>query len=602
MFDPSGEQLVPIRFEWRYGGHQVHLCGSFTRWLETVPMALDQTVGGSLFAVVCNLPPGIHQYKFIVDGEWRHDEGQPYMPDPLGNVNNWIFVAIPGSNATAESMQPNMMQPQLPSEGNEPQEGTKPEQSASSSCMDWTSSSGDAAGPFQGSVHPVQPGGPSAADAPLPTHAVSISGAVPGSSGAQAGTGTAGSAPTGTGGLHEFTPEVTRARISEFLHRHTAYELIPESGKVVVLDTSLPVQQAFHALFEQGLPSAPLWDSERQEFVGIISSSDFMNILHRIRSRPVSNAELEQLTISKWRVEAAIESGEVGGARRLVSVRPEDSLHTVAHSLLQCGYKSVPILTFSSLAEGDSNASGMGGALLGHKPREIAQLLHLVTLGGVLASVARHFRHTPNSIPLLSQPIGSLGVGTYRKGIEHDQQGNTLHTLQPSTPLTVAMSRLLQAGVSALPVVDEQGVLLDVYARSDVVALARDQAYSRLPLDEISVAQALAYCNGVPNRNQTNPSPRGRGNTGGGHGEASPGGAGTGTAGASGINEDGSAGGPSGVNKLGRCWTCTRATPLRIVVDALSSPGIQRLVCVAANTNVVEGIVSLRDVASFIFA
>lgn len=33
-----------------------------------------------------------HQYKFIVDGEWRHDESQPYMPDPLGNVNNWLFV------------------------------------------------------------------------------------------------------------------------------------------------------------------------------------------------------------------------------------------------------------------------------------------------------------------------------------------------------------------------------------------------------------------------------------------------------------------------------------------------------------------------------
>ncbi len=30
-----------------------------------------------------------HQYKFIVDGKWRHDETAPFMPDPLGNVNNW---------------------------------------------------------------------------------------------------------------------------------------------------------------------------------------------------------------------------------------------------------------------------------------------------------------------------------------------------------------------------------------------------------------------------------------------------------------------------------------------------------------------------------
>ena len=69
---------------------QVHLCGSFTNWLETVPMAPEPAPnGGSVFAVVCNLPPGYHQYKFIVDGEWRHDENQAFIQDPLGNVNNW---------------------------------------------------------------------------------------------------------------------------------------------------------------------------------------------------------------------------------------------------------------------------------------------------------------------------------------------------------------------------------------------------------------------------------------------------------------------------------------------------------------------------------
>lgn len=46
----------------------------------------------------------------------------------------------------------------------------------------------------------------------------------------------------------------------DFLSAHTAYELIPESGKVVVLDVELPVRQAFHALHEQSIASAPLWD------------------------------------------------------------------------------------------------------------------------------------------------------------------------------------------------------------------------------------------------------------------------------------------------------------------------------------------------------
>ena len=36
-----------------------------------------------------------------------------------------------------------------------------------------------------------------------------------------------------------------------FLTTHTCYELIPESGKVVILDVGLPIRQAFHALHEQ---------------------------------------------------------------------------------------------------------------------------------------------------------------------------------------------------------------------------------------------------------------------------------------------------------------------------------------------------------------
>jgi hypothetical protein len=47
--------------------------------------------------------------------------------------------------------------------------------------------------------------------------------------------------------------EYTRKKIADFLHSHTAYELIPESGKVVVLDADLPMRQAFHALHEQVL-------------------------------------------------------------------------------------------------------------------------------------------------------------------------------------------------------------------------------------------------------------------------------------------------------------------------------------------------------------
>lgn len=48
---------------------------------------------------------------------------------------------------------------------------------------------------------------------------------------------------------------------------------LAESGKVVLLDTKLPVRQAFHALHDQGVTSAPLWDSTSHTMVGMISAS-----------------------------------------------------------------------------------------------------------------------------------------------------------------------------------------------------------------------------------------------------------------------------------------------------------------------------------------
>lgn len=126
------------------------------------------------------------------------------------------------------------------------------------------------------------------------------------------------------------------------------------------------------------------------------------------------------------------------------------------------------------------------------------------------------------------------------------------------------------------------------------VALAKDQAYIRLPLDNLSVAQALTYCFA--------PSGGGAGATG----------AAAGAPGLVGGSGGVAAGGPGGVGagattaeglgRVGRCVTCTRATPLRAVLEALTTPGVHRLVCVELGTNRAEGIVSLRDVAHYLFS
>ena len=51
--------------------------------------------------------------------------------------------------------------------------------------------------------------------------------------------------------------DASRARVLEFLQRHTAYELIPESNKVVVLDTNLPAR--LHNHYASQHQSRPLY-------------------------------------------------------------------------------------------------------------------------------------------------------------------------------------------------------------------------------------------------------------------------------------------------------------------------------------------------------
>lgn len=57
------------------------------------------------------------------------------------------------------------------------------------------------------------------------------------------------------------------------------------------------------------------------------------------------------------------------------------------------------------------------------------------------------------------ETIYDLGIGTY-EGIE---------VAKHDTPIIEALNKFVQKRVSALPIVDEEGKLLDIYAKFDVI-------------------------------------------------------------------------------------------------------------------------------------
>ncbi|XP_020240983.1 sucrose nonfermenting 4-like protein [Asparagus officinalis] len=478
--DTSGVVLVPTRFVWPYGGRRVFVSGTFTRWSEPVLMSPVEGCP-NVFQAICGVTPGFHQYKFYVDGEWRHDERQPHVTGNYGIVNTLLL--------TRE------LDPVPPSLGTDTHENRMN--------MD-----------VENDVFQC---------------AVALSG---------------GATQEATMAISEADVEISCHRISEFLSTYTAYELLPDSGKVIALDVNLPVKQAFHILYEQGIPVAPLWDSYKKQFVGVLSPLDFILILRELGNHGsnLTQEELETHTISAWKEGRQLLYGQVDEhgrpiEKRLVHAGAYDSLKDVAVKILQNGVATVPII-HSPFRDGS-----------------FPQLLHIASLSGILTCICRHFRHTSNSLPILQQPICTIPLGTWVPRLG-ETNGRPLAMLRPNASLGSALALLVQAQVSSIPIVDDNDSLLDTYSRSDITALAKDRVYAQIRLDEMSVHQAIQ------------------------------------------LRQDSSS--PNGFFDGQRCQMCLRTDHLLKVIERLANPGVRRVIIVEAGSKRVEGIVSLSDVFRFL--
>ncbi|XP_068480991.1 sucrose nonfermenting 4-like protein isoform X4 [Phaseolus vulgaris] len=409
----AGTVLIPMRFVWPYGGRSVFLCGSFTRWSELLPMSPVEGCP-TVFQVIYNLPPGYHQYKFFVDGEWRHDEHQAYVPGEYGMVNTAF----------------------LPTDSN-----------------------------YMPVLNPDAPGNSMDVDNEAFRRVVRV---------------TDGTFSEGLPRISDADVQISRQRISAFLSSHTAYELLPESGKVVALDVDLPVKQAFHILHEQGIFMAPLWDLCKGQFVGVLSALDFILILRELGNRGsnLTEEELETHSISAWKEGKSYLNRQNNGNGTVFSTRfihsgPYDNLKDIAVKILQKEVSTVPIIHYSS------------------EQASFLQLLHLASLSGILKCLCRYFRHCSSSLPVLQFPISAIPVGTWVPKIGESNR-QPLAMLRPTASLASALNLLVQAQVSSIPIVDDNDSLLDIYCRSsDITALAKNRAYTHINLDEMTVHQAL---------------------------------------------------------------------------------------------------------------
>lgn len=77
-------------------GSTVYLAGTFNNW-DPKARPMKQKPGGGHYEATLRLQPGIYEYKFIVNGEWRIDpECAEWTPNDHGSLNSVTTVQEDG--------------------------------------------------------------------------------------------------------------------------------------------------------------------------------------------------------------------------------------------------------------------------------------------------------------------------------------------------------------------------------------------------------------------------------------------------------------------------------------------------------------------------
>uniref|UniRef100_A0A4W3HMY8 Protein kinase, AMP-activated, gamma 2 non-catalytic subunit a n=1 Tax=Callorhinchus milii TaxID=7868 RepID=A0A4W3HMY8_CALMI len=223
-----------------------------------------------------------------------------------------------------------------------------------------------------------------------------------------------------------------------FMKSHKCYDIVPTSSKLVVFDTSLQVKKAFFALVANGVRAAPLWESKKQSFVGMLTITDFINILHRYYKSPMVKLYLQETF------------------KPLVNISPDASLFDAVYSLIKNKIHRLPVI---------DPISGNALYILTHK--RILKFLQL-------------FISEMPKPAFMKKTLEELGIGTYLN----------IAFIHPNTPIIKALSIFVERRVSALPVVDVSGKVVDIYSKFDVINLAAEKTYNNL---DITVTQALRH-------------------------------------------------------------------------------------------------------------
>lgn len=86
-----------VKFVLEYpGAKRVYVAGDFNDWNPEAKRMRRAPRGRDIFVTFLELDPGLHQFKYVVDGEWVCDPRCPKAKNEEGVENSVMEVLEPG--------------------------------------------------------------------------------------------------------------------------------------------------------------------------------------------------------------------------------------------------------------------------------------------------------------------------------------------------------------------------------------------------------------------------------------------------------------------------------------------------------------------------
>lgn len=187
--------------------------------------------------------------------------------------------------------------------------------------------------------------------------------------------------------------------------------------------------------------SAPLWNSKTSTFAGLLTSSDFINVIQYYYQYPSKFEEIDRFRLDSLRgglpllsfyllklgltICADIEKAIGVTPIETVSVHPMVPLYDACRRMLKSRARRIPLIDIDDETQQE-------------------MVVSVLTQFRILKFVAVNVRETQ----MLRKPLCDLGIGTYKD----------VQTAGMDTPVIKVIHQLVKKDISSVPIVDDRGM------------------------------------------------------------------------------------------------------------------------------------------------